>query len=131
MMTLKITKQRQEILDIINASDGHMTADQIHAALRDQGVSIGIATVYRSLNVLYAEKFINRVRHPELGYIYDKNVHEHYHFRCIQCNKIQDVDTLEHQDALHALVEKELGCVVMNHDITFEGLCQECLKKKK
>jgi len=129
IVSLKLTKQRQEILDLIQDSSGHMTADQIHSKLKEQNVTIGIATVYRNLNVLYDEKLINRVRHPELGYIYDKNVHDHYHFRCVRCNKIQDV-SIGYQDQLHKIVEKELNCQVNTHDINFEGICRECLDKE-
>lgn len=129
-MNLKLTKQRQQILDLIQASDGHMTADEIHTALKDQGKSIGIATIYRNLNVLYAEKLINRVRHPELGYIYDKNTHDHYHFRCQSCNRIFDVE-IPYRDELHAIVEKELHCLVISHDMSFEGICESCLEEKK
>ena len=128
-MSLKLTKQRQEILDLIQASSGHMTADQIHSKLKDQQVTIGIATVYRNLNVLFDEKLINRVRHPELGYIYDKNIHDHYHFRCVQCNSIEDV-SIEYQDKLHKIVEEDLNCKVESHNINFEGICKNCLKKK-
>lgn len=128
-MSLKLTKQRQEILDLIQASSGHMTADAIHSKLKDQNVSIGIATVYRNLNVLFDEKLINRVRHPELGYIYDKNTSDHYHFRCTQCNRIEDVD-IDYQERLHKIVEKDLGCKVESHNINFEGICKECLKKQ-
>ncbi|CAM3700080.1 Fur family transcriptional regulator [Erysipelothrix urinaevulpis] len=129
-MSLKLTKQRQEILDLIRNSSGHMTADQIHSVLKEQNVKIGIATVYRNLNVLYEEHLINRVRHPELGYIYDKNIHDHYHFRCVECDRIQDV-SIEYQDRLHKVVEDELNAKVFSHDINFEGICSECLKKNK
>lgn len=128
IMSIKLTKQRQEILDLIQASEGHMTADQIHTKLKEGDVSIGIATVYRNLNVLYNEKLINRVRHPELGFIYDKNLHDHYHFRCRECNRIEDVE-LDYRKELHQLVEEELGCLVLDHDITFEGICKDCLAK--
>lgn len=130
IMSIKLTKQRQQILELIQASDGHMTADEIHSTLKDMNVSIGIATVYRNLNYLYSEKLINRVRHPELGFIYDKNLHEHYHFRCVKCNKIQDVE-IGYQSNLHDLVEESLGCVVLDHEISFEGICNECLKKEQ
>ncbi len=130
IMSIKLTKQRQEILDLIQASEGHMTADEIHTKLKENGKTVGIATIYRNLNVLYAEKMINRVRHPELGFIYDKNLHDHYHFRCKECNRILDVE-IPYQDNLHELVEKELGCLVLEHDMSFEGICKECLQAKK
>jgi len=43
-------------------------------------LEIGIATIYRNINTLFNAGYINRVRHPELGYIYDKNKSEYYHF---------------------------------------------------
>ena len=129
-MSLKLTKQRQRILEAIQASDGHMTADQIHTVLKDQGDSVGIATIYRNLNVLFAEKLINRIHHPDLGFIYDKNLHDHYHFHCRECGTVTDVD-IPVRDDLNAHVEKELGCLVIDHEMSFEGICKDCLSKRK
>lgn len=129
-MSIKFTKLGKELYDLIQASDGHMTADQIHTELKNEGVKMGIATVYRNLNALFDQKLINRVRHPELGYIYDKNTHEHYHFRCIKCDRIQDVE-IPYQSQTHELVEDALGVVVMSHDMNFEGICAACLKLDK
>lgn len=129
-MSLKLTKQRQKILDTIQASKGHMTADQIHTLLKEQGESVGIATIYRNLNVLYAEHLVNRIHHPDLGFIYDKNLHDHYHFHCRECGRVEDVD-IPFRDDLHSRVESELGCLVIDHDMSFEGICKDCLEKRK
>lgn len=128
-MTVKLTKQGEMILELIQSSDGHMTADQIHTSLKNNGISMGIATIYRNLNVLYANHQINRVRHPDLGYIYDKNLHRHYHFRCQECDRIVDVE-IPYQSHLHQLVEDELECFVTEHEVTFEGICKDCLAKR-
>lgn len=129
-MTIKFTKLGKELYDLIQASDGHMTADQIHTELKNEGVKMGIATVYRNLNALYEQNLINRVRHPELGFIYDKNTHDHYHFRCVKCDRIQDVE-IPYQSETHKLVEDSLGVVVISHDMNFEGICADCLKLDK
>ena len=129
-MSIKLTKQGAEIYELIQNSSGHMTADQIHSKLKEQDVKIGIATVYRNLNTLYDNKQINRVRHPELGFIYDKNLHDHYHFRCVQCDKIQDLD-LPYKENLNKQVQESLGALVLIHELTFEGICQSCLAKKE
>lgn len=125
-MNNKLTKQGTQIYKLIQDSSGHMTADQIHSELKTNDVKIGIATVYRNLNSLYEQKLINRVRHPEMGFIYDKNLHEHYHFHCVHCDCIMDV-MLKHQNRLHKHVEEELEAVVISHEITFEGICKDCL----
>lgn len=127
-MDIKLTKQGQVIYDLIQDSSGHMTADEIHSQLKKQENKIGIATVYRNLNTLYDQKLINRVRHPELGYIYDKNTHEHYHFRCVVCDRITDVE-IQPMDSTHEIVSKALGALVLSHDMSFEGICKDCRSK--
>lgn len=129
-MKTKLTKNQEYILNLLRNSQGHMTAEQIHFALKEEGEAMGIATIYRNLNALYTQSLINRVRHPDLGFIYDKNIHEHYHFHCQICNKVEDVN-IPYQSDLNGIVEKDLACKVAEHGIVFEGICKECLEKKK
>lgn len=124
-MTTKITKQGSEIFKLINNSSGHMTADQIHSELKDKDISIGIATVYRNLNSLFEQRLINRVKHPDLGYIYDKNTNDHYHIRCIECDMISDLD-VPRQTHLQLLAEQDSHFQVLSHEIIFEGICPKC-----
>lgn len=127
-MKYKLTKQRQQIYDCIQQSAGHMSADQIYTVLKEKGMTIGIATIYRNLNILFNQRLINRIRHPEIGYIYDKNTAEHYHFRCIRCNRVMDVN-LEYQSVLNQNVEDELDAEVVSHSIIFDGICRSCRNK--
>lgn len=124
---MKLTKHGKRIYDLIQESDGHMTAEEILIILKEHDISIGIATVYRNLNSLFNLGMINRVRHPELGYIYDRNIHDHYHFYCTKTKKIYDVD-IEYQEQLDKLVEKTFGGKVYSHSIIFEGILD---KEKK
>lgn len=130
-MTLKNTKQRAIILEVIMASKEHLTAEQIYSKLKDEDYSIGLATVYRNLNVLYQTHQINRVLHQESGYVYDGNTHQHYHFKCSECGAIVDVE-MPYQESLDELAkvfseENEID----SHTIVFNGICQSCLKKNK
>lgn len=124
-MNVKLTKQGMQILKLIKDSSGHMTADQIHSALKDNDVSIGIATVYRNLNSIYDQKLINRVKHPDLGYIYDKNTSDHYHIRCVECDTISDLH-MERQIHLEKIAAEDSGFEVLSHEIIFEGICPKC-----
>ncbi len=121
---MKITKQGQQIYDLILSSDGHMTAEEILIELKNQNLKIGIATIYRNLNALFTAGYINRVRHPELGYIYDKNKSEHYHFYDKETKKIYDLN-IEYQEELDRLVEKIFGGKVESHSIIFEGVLND------
>ena len=117
---MKITRQGQQIYDLIASSVGHMTAEDILIELRKLDAKIGIATIYRNLNTLFSAGQINRVRHPELGYIYDKNKSEHYHFYDVETKKIYDLD-IAYQEQLDRLVEKMIGGKIKSHSIIFEG----------
>lgn len=128
-MSVKRSKQREQIYQLIQQSAGHMTADDIHTKLKEADIVVGIATVYRNLNYLFDHGMVNRISHPDLGYIYDKNTHDHYHFRCLECNEMFDVN-VPFQNQFNDLVEAELDCIVMKHEIIFEGICKSCRNQK-
>lgn len=115
---MKMSNRGKEIYALIMQSDGHMTAEEIHTELKKKQIKMGLATIYRNLYNLFSLGVINRVRHPELGYIHDKNNHDHYHFYDIATKKIYDLD-IEYQQELDQLVEKAFGGKVKSHSIIF------------
>lgn len=129
-MTVKTTKQRERILEVIRDAHGHLTAEQVYKILQEEDHSIGVATVYRNLKYLYEHEMVNRIQHPDYGYVYDSNLHEHYHFHCTKCNRIMDIDAKVHQE-LNKEVENSFGGKVYHHMTYFYGVCPDCLKKQK
>ncbi len=129
-MSLKSTKQRERILEVIHEAHGHLTADQVYSILKAEDTSIGVATVYRNLKTLYENKIINRIQHPDFGYVYDANLDRHYHFHCDVCNKMYDIDDL-YKEELNREVEHKFGGKVRSHMTFFYGTCPDCLKKSK
>ena len=49
-MERRMTRQRRLILDAVNSTTGHPTADMVYRMLQERGTGIGLATVYRNLN---------------------------------------------------------------------------------
>ena len=129
-MSIKTTKQRDRILEVIRDAHGHLTADEVYQILKQEDTSIGVATVYRNLKFLYENKIINRIQHPDFGYVYDANLDRHYHFHCDICNRMYDIDDL-YQANLNTLIEKEFGGKIHSHMTFFKGICPDCLKKEK
>ncbi len=121
----KLSDTRQKIIEVIKESKRHMTADDVYLALERKNETVGIATVYRNLNYLYDHGYLSRLKDMELGYIYDYNLHKHYHMKCRVCHNVVDLE-IQHQDALNQLVEKETGAISVTHDILFEGICKKC-----
>lgn len=125
-MGIKQTKQRERILEVIRDAHGHMTADEIYQELKKEQADIGVATVYRNVKYLFEHKMVNRIKHPDYGYVYDANLERHYHFHCQHCNKMYDIDNM-YNESLNRKIEKEFGGKVYHHMTFFYGICPDCL----
>lgn len=128
-MSIKQTKQRERILEVIREAHGHLTAEEVYNEIKKEEQDIGVATVYRNVKYLYEHKLINRIKHPEFGYVYDANLDRHYHFHCQQCNKMYDIDG-QYDEALNRKIEKEFGGKIYHHMTFFYGICPACLAKE-
>ena len=83
-------KNADLILETVLQSSAHMTAEEIHAALRDSGHRMALATVYNNLAQLHSEGRIRKVcveGHPDR---YDKMI-RHDHLVCRRCGKLTDI----------------------------------------
>ncbi len=129
-MSVKSTKQRERILEVVRHAHSHVTAAQVYQQLLSEDKTIGAATVYRNLNYLYEHNLISRIQHPELGYIYDANLHDHYHLHCERCNLFFDVDDIVTEN-IEERVEQSFGGKVTSHMIFFQGICPDCLAKEE
>ena len=129
-MSIKTTKQRERILEVIRDAHNHLTADEVYSILKQEDTSIGVATVYRNLKYLYENHIINRIQHPDYGYVYDANLDRHYHFHCDVCNKMYDIEDM-YKPSLNTEVEQHFGGNVRSHMTFFYGICPDCLKENK
>lgn len=129
-LNIKTTKQRERIIEVIHEAHGHLTANQVYSILKQEDNSIGMATVYRNLNFLYENKVINRIQHPDYGYVYDANLDRHYHFHCDVCNRMYDIDDL-YKEELNREVEEKFGGKVRSHMTFFYGTCPDCVNDKE
>lgn len=125
-MVYKSSKQRELVLGYMKNVEGHVSAEQIFNDL-NASMQISLATVYRNLNILVEMNEIKKLAHPTYGYVYDKTCNPHYHFHCVKCNELSDLDT-GYLDQLNHLAEKN-GFDVDSHTILFTGTCQKCQKR--
>jgi Fur family ferric uptake transcriptional regulator len=124
----RMTNQRQIILDVIDRSRDHLTADDITARAQRLDRTINPSTVYRTLSLLKDRGLI------EARY-YDQDAHrevfeptpntEHYHFTCSRCGRVIEFES-EHVPALRAQLQKEFGVEVRTACLCVTGLCEKC-----
>ena len=130
----KLTPQRQMILKIFLDNPGHhLSAEEVHLHLRREKSEIGLATVYRSLELMSELGILQRLEFGEGKSRYEINSadpleHHHHHLICNKCGKIAEFadDLLERLET--DIMEKN-GFEVSDHQVIFFGLCRDCRQK--
>lgn len=131
----KMTTQRKVILDIFVANQGrHLSAEDVHVILREQKSDIGLATVYRTLELLSQIEILQKLDFGdgrsrfELD-LHDSSQHHHHHLICLECG-----DVFEFEDDLLEELERKINeqsnFKVIDHQVKFFGYCQECQKQR-
>jgi Fe2+ or Zn2+ uptake regulation protein len=124
----RMTLQRQIILDVIDRSREHLTADDITAQAQRLDRSLNPSTVYRTLTLLKEHGLIK-------SRYYDQDSHrevfeptpkiEHYHFTCLRCDTVIEFES-KHVPALRAQLQNEFGVEVQTACLCLTGLCEKC-----
>ena len=121
-----MTKYAQKILEIVESSRNHMTAEQIFDELRRSYPSVALATVYNNLNRLSAEDRIRRISVEGMPDRYDRTA-RHDHFVCKRCGRLSDITLAD----LTELLEKQVGVSILSYDLKLLYLCDKCKKERK
>lgn len=113
------------ILDIINNSDTHLTAEQVFFELKKEYPSVALATVYNNLNSLCQQGKIRKISVEGCTERYDKNT-RHDHLVCRRCGKLSDI----HLEDITEQLKKQVGFEIDGYDIKVQYLCPECCAKE-
>ena len=122
---LKLTKQREVILQAFLKAD-HITAEELYRKITRKNVQLGLATVYRTLNLL-SEVGICQPRHfGDNKTIYDNVLYKnhHDHLICDECGKIiefecPDIERLQEEMAA------QHGFTLKRHRLELYGCCTD------
>ncbi|TLS69141.1 transcriptional repressor [Mariprofundus erugo] len=122
---VKLTSQRQALLDFINASNRHWDADELARALADAGTPMGIATVYRGLAALESAGLLDSIQLADKKRYERADKAHHDHMICTDCGAIEEFahPTIE---SLQLSVAADRGFTVSGHQLVIFGLCRGC-----
>ncbi len=124
----KLTEQRRDIIKtIISHKHRHFTAEELHEEVKRINPDIGLATIYRSLDLFCDLDFIHRLDFDSDHKYYElrESKKHHHHMICLDCDKIiefNDEDLINFEKKL----EKKYCFVPVNHFIKFFGYCEDC-----
>lgn len=122
---IRVTPQRQAILQYLKSTDSHPTAEQVYEHVRTVFPGISLATVYNTLNLFVQLGLVRELPNGDRSSRFDANVSDHYHLICEGCGAIIDYHGpgLEH---LEAKVTQDTGFQVVGRRLDFFGLCPAC-----
>lgn len=120
---LKMTKQRKQILEILNAYHKPVSAEDIYFNNLE---GLTLSTIYRTLDTFYNHDLLNKHQLKNVSYYTLKTkTHKHY-LVCEKCNKMIEIDCFIHNDLKEILNKHNFK--INHHDLTIYGLCSECQK---
>ena len=110
----------------------HLAAEDIFELMKDEYPEMGLATVYRTLQLLYEIQLIDRIHFNdgciryEIGHIFDgDSKHSHHHLICRTCGRVMPFED-DFLEDLEAQIEADTGFHVLDHELKFYGQCKEC-----
>lgn len=131
----KLTPQREATLRVLleNEAD-HLSAEDVFMLVKDKAPEIGLATVYRTLELLSELHVVEKMNFGDGVARYDLRNdsahHHHHHLICVQCGTVEEImdDWLT---PLEERLEKEFQFKVLDHRLDFQGLCRRCRQLKQ
>lgn len=128
---LKATYPRLKILDLFQSSDQrHLTAEDVYRALMNEGMDIGLATVYRVLTQFEQAGLLERHFFESGKAVFEVNHGKHHdHLVCVECGKVEEFFDPEIEKRQNAVAE-ERGFTIQDHALYIYGRCAGCGVKK-
>jgi len=123
---IRITPQRLGILDVLEKTNEHLTAEELYDRMKPKFPAISLATVYSVLELYKKNGIVVEIRIMLDRACFEMRLDHHHHFYCKSCGKIIDID-------LHpcpALKKEEVeGHTIEELHGYFYGVCRDCKKK--
>jgi len=123
---MRLTSQRQVILEELKKVTSHPTANEVFDMVRKRLPRIGLGTVYRNLDLLAEKGIIKKLEVGGEQKRFDGDTSQHYHVRCVKCNRVEDIFIAKAKE----LEKSAASCCnykILEHHVQFSGICSRCL----
>lgn len=124
-MITRYSRQREALMQILQNTDTHPTADRLYDELRKVFPNVSLATVYRNLKQLTEQNLILAIDAGTGSEHYDGDISLHYHFACKSCGNVYDIQTSPFT-GLNDEISNKTGFDVDTHSLIFFGKCKNC-----
>lgn len=129
----KLTTQRQVILKaFMEQGEGHLSAEDVYNIVKTKNPEIGLATVYRTLDLLAELEILQKMDFGDGRSRYEfcsQEQHHHHHLICVKCHQVFEFDD-DLLETLEAVIARKSSFKIIDHDLKFYGKCQDCQTTK-
>ena len=120
------TRQRSALVTLLDELDGFRSAQDLHALLRERGDSVGLATVYRTLQTLVDDGQLDILRSTDGEAAYRRcSPSHHHHLVCRTCGRAVEVADPP-VERWAARMAAEHGFTDVHHQVEVFGTCADC-----
>lgn len=125
------TRQRAMIAALLDETDDFVSAQTLHERLRAQGDSVGLATVYRTLQTFADSGAVDVLSSADGEALYRRceDSGHHHHLVCRRCGRTVEI-TPDGFEAWASAVAREHGFSDLQHTLEVFGLCGDCAAGK-
>ena len=131
----KLTPQREATVRVLlEHEEDHLSAEDVYLLVKEKSPEIGLATVYRTLELLTELKIVDKINFGDGVSRYDLRqegaAHFHHHLVCRECGAVDEIQ----EDLLgdvEVIVEKRWHFKIKDHRLTFHGICHRCQSKQE
>ncbi|MBP2077796.1 MULTISPECIES: Fur family transcriptional regulator [Oceanobacillus] len=126
----KLTPQREATVRVLlEREEDHLSAEDVYLLVKEKSPEIGLATVYRTLELLSELKIVDKINFGDGVSRYDLRKegakHSHHHLVCIECGSVEEIENDLLED-VEKIVLNDWGFQVKDHRLTFHGICKQC-----
>ncbi|MBI3791055.1 MAG: transcriptional repressor [Gemmatimonadetes bacterium] len=124
---LPVTEQRLAVAGVVLEAEEHLSAEDVENRLAARGVSVGTATVYRTLDVLVKSGLVVERDFGEGFRRFEsaRGMPHHEHLICTVCGQVAEFRD-ERLERMTTLVAEANGYVRQRHRLVIYGVCAKC-----
>ena len=127
----RTTRQRSAVMTLLEEIEEFRSAQELHELLRRRGVSVGLTTVYRTLQALADAGHVDVMRPAGGEHLYRRcsSGQHHHHLVCRHCGRTVEVagPTVERWAET---VAAEHGFIDVSHTVEVFGSCAGCAARR-
>ena len=124
----RLSAPRSAVVETLATLGCSVTAKEIADRLRERGEDVGVASIYRTLDLLDNLRLARRVDAAEGVARYepiDPSGEHHHHIVCERCGEVTAFEDRELEQAIEQL-SRRVEHAIDAHDVTLRGQCPEC-----